>query len=86
VLAAYAQQVIRSESRLVTVPVVVLDANGAYVAGLIITDTGADLHSQYVLSFTPPNDVARGLHSIEVHVKGGERYRVRARRAYWVAE
>ncbi|MGA2183613.1 MAG: VWA domain-containing protein [Bryobacteraceae bacterium] len=52
----------------------------------IITETGADLHSQYVLSFTPPNDAAPGLHRIEVRVKGGEKYHVRARRAYWVAE
>lgn len=36
-LTAYAQQVIRSESRLVMVPVVVVDASGAYVA-----DLGAD--------------------------------------------
>jgi VWFA-related protein len=52
----------------------------------IITETGADLHSQYLLSFTPPNDAAPGLHSIEVRVKGAEKYHVRARRAYWVAE
>jgi VWFA-related protein len=52
----------------------------------IITETGADLHTQYVLSFTPPNDAAPGLHGIEVRVKGGEKYHVRARRAYWVTE
>jgi VWFA-related protein len=52
----------------------------------IITETGADLHSQYMLSFTPPNDAAAGMHSIEVRVNGGEKYHVRARRAYWVAE
>jgi VWFA-related protein len=52
----------------------------------IITETGADLHSQYLLSFTPPNDAAPGLHTIEVRVKGGEKFHVRARRAYWVAE
>jgi VWFA-related protein len=52
----------------------------------IITETGADLHSQYLLSFTPPNDAAIGLHRIDVRVKGGVQYRVRARRAYWVAE
>jgi VWFA-related protein len=52
----------------------------------VITETGADLHSQYLLSFTPPNDATPGLHNIEVRVKGGEKYHVRARRAYWVAE
>jgi VWFA-related protein len=52
----------------------------------LITETGADLHSQYILSFTPPGDAAPGLHGIEVRVKSGEKYRVRSRRAYWVAE
>lgn len=52
----------------------------------IITETGADLHSQYLLSFTPPSGATAGLHHIEVRVKGGEKYHVRARRAYWVAE
>ena len=52
----------------------------------IITETGADLHSQYILSFTPPSDAAIGLHNIEVRVKGAAKYRIRARRAYWVAE
>ena len=70
-----------------------LETGGAHFSFLkqsglehIITETGADLHSQYILSFTPPSDTAPGLHSIEVRVKGGAKYRVRARRAYWLAE
>ena len=50
----------------------------------VITSTGADLHSQYVISFTPPADAASGLHHIEVRVKGSAQYQIRARRAYWV--
>ena len=52
----------------------------------LITETGADLHSQYILSFTPPGDAPSGLHAIAVSVRSGEKYRVRSRRAYWVAE
>jgi len=52
----------------------------------LITETGADLHSQYILSFTPPSDATTGLHAIAVSVRSGEKYRVRSRRAYWVAE
>lgn len=48
-----------------------------------ITETGADLHSQYMLSFIPPDDAAPGLHRIEVRVKREGRYVVRARAAYW---
>jgi len=52
----------------------------------VITNTGIDLHSQYVLSFTPPADAAPGLHHIEVRVRGDARYQIRARRAYWLDE
>ncbi len=48
----------------------------------VITETGADLHSQYILSFIPPEDAAPGLHRIEVRVKREGRYVVRARAAY----
>ena len=50
----------------------------------VITSAGADLHSQYVISFTPPADAAPGLHHIEIRVKGGAKYQIRARRACWV--
>jgi len=69
-----------------------LETGGAHFSFLkqsgldrIITETGADLHSQYILSFTPPNDAAPGPHRIEVRVKGSDKYRIRARRAYWLA-
>jgi len=52
----------------------------------VITQTGADLHSQYVLSFTPPADAVPGLHRIEVRVRGDAKYQIRARRAYWVGD
>jgi VWFA-related protein len=43
---------------------------------------GAEVHSQYVLSFTPP-ERASGFRRLEVQVLGGRSYRVRARPGYW---
>lgn len=48
-----------------------------------IQKLGAELHSQYLLSFTPEDSTA-GYHSLEVRVAGGD-YRVRARPGYWAA-
>lgn len=42
---------------------------------------GTELHSQYVLSFTP-DDLTEGYHKLEVRVSGGA-LRVRARPGYW---
>jgi VWFA-related protein len=46
-----------------------------------IQKLGAELHSQYVLSFTP-GDSEGGYHRLEVRVAGGD-FRVRARPGYW---
>jgi VWFA-related protein len=47
-----------------------------------IEKLGAELHMQYVLSFTPAAPEP-GYHRLEVRVTGGGRYRVRARPGYW---
>jgi VWFA-related protein len=49
-----------------------------------IQKVGADLHSQYLLSFTPDDSTA-GYHRLEVRVASIE-VRVRARPGYWVTE
>ena len=49
-----------------------------------IEKLGAELHSQYLLSFTPDNP-ASGYHRLEVRVARGD-YRVRARPGYWAAQ
>jgi len=48
-----------------------------------IEKVGAELHGQYVLSFTP-KDSAPGYHRLQVRVGSGE-YRVRSRLGYWSA-
>lgn len=47
-----------------------------------IEKLGAELHSQYLLSFTPQPD-APGFHRIEVRVPGRAGLRIRARPGYW---
>jgi VWFA-related protein len=49
-----------------------------------IEKLGAELHSQYLLSFTP-DDRTAGYHHLEVRVLGGD-YRVRARPGYWAMQ
>jgi len=46
-----------------------------------IQKLGDELHSQYLLSFTP-SDSRPGYHRIDVQVSGGD-YRIRARPGYW---
>jgi VWFA-related protein len=46
-----------------------------------IQKLGAELHSQYLLTFTPDN-FTDGYHRLEVRVAGGD-FRVRARPGYW---
>jgi hypothetical protein len=46
-----------------------------------IQKLGAELHSQYLLSFAP-DDSTLGYHRLEVRVAGGD-FRVRARSGYW---
>jgi VWFA-related protein len=49
-----------------------------------IRKLGAELHSQYLLSFTP-DDSTDGYHHLEVQVAGGD-FRVRARPGYWATQ
>lgn len=53
--------------------------------GQAITDIGEELHSQYLLSYTPTNLVEAGFHTIEVRVKGRPNLKVRTRPGYWIA-
>lgn len=46
---------------------------------------GEDLHSQYVLSFTP-TDAEPGYHRIEVRIVNEPKARVRARPGYWASK
>ena len=43
---------------------------------------GAELHSQYVLSFAP-EDLAPGYHHLEVRINRRGEFRIRARPGYW---
>ena len=48
-----------------------------------IEKLGVELHSQYVLSFTPPQQEGESYHTLEVRVAGKKDYRIRARPGYW---
>jgi VWFA-related protein len=49
-----------------------------------ITRIGEDLHSQYLISFTPGGAGPDEYHAIEVRVKGRPELRVRTRPGYWL--
>jgi VWFA-related protein len=52
-----------------------------------VTELGAHLHSQYLLSFAPGPAAATGMHALRVAVEGHSDYRVRARQGYvWQGE
>jgi VWFA-related protein len=84
ILGELARKAQKNSARFLTVGTGGADFGFLKKSGLerAITDTGIDLHSQYILSFTPPNDAEPGMHRIEVRVKRGGRYLVRARAAY----
>ena len=44
---------------------------------------GADVHSQYILSFPPPENASKGMHEIAVSLPNRKDALIRARRAYW---
>lgn len=48
-----------------------------------LTVIGKELHSQYLVSFTPPAEQAASYHSLQVSVKGHPEAVVRARPGYW---
>src|SRR5437763_11418923 len=50
----------------------------------VIANLGEELHSQYLLSFTPAVDVSHGLHRIQVKVRNRDDLLVRARPGYVV--
>jgi len=49
-----------------------------------IEQMGAELHLQYMLSYSPNNQKERGWHDIRVEVSGHEDARVRTRPGYWM--
>jgi VWFA-related protein len=51
-----------------------------------IADVGAELHSQYLLSFTPAKSDEAGYHLIEVTLRGRPDAKVRTRPGYWAVE
>ena len=52
----------------------------------VVSDIGAELHSQYLLSFTPSGAVKDEFHRIEVSVKGREELKITTRPGYWITE
>jgi VWFA-related protein len=50
-----------------------------------ITEIGEELHSQYLLSYTPDNQEDAGFHTINVWVKGRSDLKIRARPGYYIA-
>lgn len=50
-----------------------------------VTAVGAEIHSQYLLSYAPNNLGEAGFHTIDVRVKGRGNLKVRTRPGYWIA-
>ncbi len=50
-----------------------------------ITQIGTELHSQYLITYTPSNREEGGWHDIEVTVTGRRDLKIRTRPGYWVA-
>ena len=50
-----------------------------------LADIGRELHSQYMITYTPNNASEAGFHEIEVVVTGVSRAKARTRPGYWVA-
>jgi len=50
-----------------------------------LSDIGRELHSQYMITYTPSNANEAGFHEIEVTVAGGRGAKARTRPGYWVA-
>ncbi|HZT33803.1 MAG TPA: VWA domain-containing protein [Bryobacteraceae bacterium] len=50
-----------------------------------IGEIGDELHSQYMISYTPSNREEGGWHEIEVNVEGRRDVKIRTRPGYWVA-
>ena len=50
-----------------------------------IADIGEELHSQYLLSYTPTNLDEAGFHTINVTVKGRPGLKIRTRPGYYIA-
>jgi VWFA-related protein len=45
---------------------------------------GSELHSQYLISYSPNNRDEEGFHTIEVEVAGRKDVKVRTRPGYWI--
>jgi VWFA-related protein len=51
-----------------------------------IADVGVELHSQYLLSFTPAKSEESGYHLIDVKLRNRPDAKIRTRPGYWVAQ
>jgi VWFA-related protein len=52
----------------------------------VVSEIGEELHSQYLLSFTPTGAAKDEFHRIEVSVKGREDLKITTRPGYWISE
>jgi VWFA-related protein len=50
-----------------------------------ITTIGSELHSEYMITYTPNNKEEGGYHTIEVSVPGRDDVKIRTRPGYWMA-
>lgn len=50
-----------------------------------VASIGTELHSQYLLSYSPSNLDEGGFHTIDVRVKGRPNVKIRTRPGYWIA-
>ena len=50
-----------------------------------IEQIGAELHSQYLISYNPNNKLEGGFHEITAEVIGHPEYRLQIRPGYWLA-
>ncbi|MFM2124776.1 MAG: hypothetical protein RL328_1227 [Acidobacteriota bacterium] len=50
-----------------------------------IHNIGEEVHSQYLLTFTPPGDAKAGYHEITVRVLSAANLEIRTRPGYWIA-
>ena len=59
----------------------------ASISGLeeAVTRIGEEIHSQYLLTYTPAGNSAAGYHQVEVKVLSAANYKITTRQGYWWA-
>jgi VWFA-related protein len=50
-----------------------------------ITGVGSELHSEYMITYTPNNKDEGGYHTIQVSIPGRDDVKIRTRPGYWIA-